>query len=84
MTNEPESPLAEADPSIMDELFARDPLELSNDDVDKITEKLRAERVLWENSDQEAKNKKKRTPRGIKRAVPEGGITLDDLGDLGL
>lgn len=78
------SPLEEVDPAILDELFARDPMNLTNDDVDMITDKLRGERAVWCKSDENAKAKKERTPRGIKRAVPEGGLSIDDLGDLGL
>lgn len=76
------SPLEEVDPAILDELFARDPMNLTNDDVDMITDKLRTERAVWCKSDEDAKAKKKRTPRGIKRAVPESGLSIDDL-DLG-
>lgn len=75
--------LSEADPASLDELFARDPLELTNDDIDAITTELRDNRALWVIADDDAKNKKKSTPRGEKKAVPEGGITLDDL-DLGI
>jgi len=77
------SPLSEADPASLDELFARDPLELTNDDLDAIASELRDHRRLWVVADEEAKNKKKGTPRGTRKPVPEGGISLDDL-DLGL
>jgi len=77
------SPLSEADPASLDELFARDPLELTNDDLESIASELRDHRGLWGIADEEAKNKKKGTPRGPSKAVPEGGISLDDL-DLGL
>ena len=77
------SPLSEADPASLDELFARDPLELTNDDLDSIASDLRGHRGLWIVADDEAKNKKKGTPRGPSTPVPEGGISLDDL-DLGL
>lgn len=75
--------MSEADPSSLDELFARDPLGLTNDDIDSITSELRDHRGLWVIADEEAKNKKKSTPHGPKKAVPEGGIKLGDL-DLGL
>ena len=77
------SPLSEADPTSLDELFARDPLELTNDDLDTIAGELRDHRKLWVIADNEAKNKKTGTPKGPNKAVPEGGIKLDDL-DLGL
>lgn len=77
------SPLSEADPSSLDELFARDPLDLTNDDLESIASELRDHRGLWIVADEEAKNKKTGTPRGKATPVPEGGIRLEDL-DLGL
>ena len=77
------SPLSEADPTSLDELFARDPLGLTNEDLDAIASELRDHRGLWVVADEEAKNKKKSTPRGESKPVPKGGISLDDL-DLGL
>lgn len=77
------SPLSEADPESLDELFARDPLGLTNNDLDAIASELRDHRSLWIVADEDAKNKKKSTPRGESKPVPDGGISLDDL-DLGL
>lgn len=77
------SPLSEADPSSLDELFARDPLDLTKDDLDSIASELRDHRGLWIVADEQAKDKKTSTPRGKSTPVPEGGINLDDL-DLGV
>ena len=43
----PQSPLSEADPASLNELFARDPLSLSNQEIDQITTALRAQRAKW-------------------------------------
>ena len=43
----PQSPLSEADPASLNELFARDPLSLSNQEIDQITAALRAQRAKW-------------------------------------
>ena len=39
------SPLAEADPASLEELFSRDPLKLSDLDIDRIIEAERAQRA---------------------------------------
>jgi hypothetical protein len=39
------SPLAQADPASLNELFLRDPLSLSEQDIDQIVAELRAQRA---------------------------------------
>jgi len=41
------SPLAEANPLSLEELFRLDPLKLSDADVDQIIAELRRKRALW-------------------------------------
>lgn len=41
------TPLSEASPTSFDELFSRDPLGLSNQDISLIVAKLRKDRSLW-------------------------------------
>lgn len=41
------SPLQEADPKALDELFARDPLKLTHADRDVIVSEIRKQRVRW-------------------------------------
>lgn len=69
------SPLQEANPSSLDELFSRDPLKLQQQDIRTIVEQLRAKRKEWLTAEAAGK---KRAPKssGEKIAV--------DLGDLGL
>ena len=42
-----ESPLSEASPDSLEELFSRDPLDLTDRDLDRIVAELRAKRHLW-------------------------------------
>jgi len=76
-----ESPLTEADPRSLDDLYAADPLGLTNDDVDKIVSDLRQKRALWENEDKEAQAQgRARRPKTYKEPPPKGQLSLDSLG----
>lgn len=80
-----DSPLAEASSTSLDELFSRNPLDLTDNDVEKIVREFRAKRALW--LDAEAKGAK-RAP-GAKAAAKakldtDGKSTDDLLKDLGL
>lgn len=71
------SPLSEAKPESLAELFMRDPLELTRQDRDKMVSVLRTQRVEFEKSDAEAK------PRARKSAPKEKlpkGAKIEDLG----
>lgn len=70
------SPLAEASPTSLDELFSRDPLDLTDNDIEKIVNELRAKRALW--LDAEAQGAKK-APKAAKKAVDTTGKSADDL-----
>lgn len=67
------SPLQEADPASLQELFDRDPLSLTDSDIDRIVTELRAQRARWEQG-QSARAKK---------APAQNAVALD-LSDLGL
>lgn len=54
------SPLEEATPDSLQELFDRDPLQLTDSDIEKIVTELRAQRARWEV--REAKPKKTSAP----------------------
>lgn len=53
------SPLNEPTIGSLDELFSRDPLELSNQDIDKIVSALRAQRKQFKLSEEDPKKHKK-------------------------
>lgn len=63
------TPLAEAEPNSLQELFDRDPLKLSRDDIEAIVTELRAQRERFVKA--EAKPKKQAAP---------ASLSLEDLG----
>jgi hypothetical protein len=65
-----ETPLTEASPESIDELFSRDPLDLNDQEIDKIVAQFQAKRVLWNNEETLAK-KEGRRPSYKKK----GGVT---------
>jgi hypothetical protein len=74
------SPLSEPDPRSLDDLFAADPLSLTDTDVDRIAEELRAKRALWEKEDQESKAQgRARRPTAYRDAPEKGQLSLKDL-----
>lgn len=76
-----ESPLSEANPRSLDDLYSADPLSLTDDDVDKITNDLRQKRSLWEKEDAAAQAQgRARRPKEYKSAPPKGQLSLDALG----
>jgi hypothetical protein len=68
------SPLAEATTDSLEELFRRDPLKLTDLDIDAIVAELRARRGLWLQAAAEGKT---RAPRAKVEAKPE--IEAGDL-----
>ncbi len=75
------SPLAEAEPDSLDELYYKDPLDLTDSDLDKIVEDLRAKRALFVREDKEAKVQgRRRRPKTYKNAPKQGELSLDSLG----
>ncbi len=66
------SPLVQAEPESIDELFSRDPLELTKEDLGKIVSILRAQRASWKLDQQPAK-------AGGKPKPPAGNITIESL-----
>lgn len=67
------SPLAEANPDSLQELFDRDPLELTDADVERIVTELRDQRSRWVKA--EAKGKKQAAPKSLSLA----DLDLSDL-----
>jgi hypothetical protein len=75
MTN----PITEADPNSLAELFSRDPLSLSDADIDKIVAEYRKQREIWQLADNQGK------PAPRKPAAPKiKQSTEDALKELGL
>lgn len=76
-----ESPLSEPDPRSLDDLFAADPLSLTDEDIDRIVDELRTKRALWEREDAEAKQQSRaRRPTAYRDPPKKGTLTLKDLG----
>ena len=86
MIQDPISPLAEAIPESLDELFSRDPLQLAEPDIDKIVARLRAERANWDKEQAITAGKPPRAKAGAVKAGAakavklDAKMTLDDLG----
>ena len=74
----PETPLAEADPRSIDDLYSADPLSLTNSDVEKIVSDLRKNRALWLKAEAEAGPKGK-AKKVYKEAPKKGQLTLGSL-----
>lgn len=66
------TPLAEASPESLAELFAKDPLSLTDSDIERIVTSLREARAKWESAP------KGRAPKAEAKPLPT------DLADLGL
>jgi len=69
MSDLPTSPLAQAKPESLAELFERDPLTLTDPDIERIVQELRSARDRW--IIQEKKGKK---------VAASGTLSLTDLG----
>lgn len=59
----------------LDELFSKDPLELTNDEVETIVKVLRSKRLLWAVQEKEKQDK----PKKEKKAKPQGTLDLGEL-----
>lgn len=71
------SPLLEVEKESLSELFQRDPLELSEQDLRKIVETLRGQRKLWLQAEATPK-----APRGKKAASTKPSLSAAELDDL--
>lgn len=76
-----QSPLAEADPQSLDELFNADPLELTEANLDTLAAEFRSKRKLWEKEEAAAQAQgRRRRPREYKDKVAKGQLSLTDIG----
>lgn len=72
------SPLPEADPISLDELFDRDPLELTKANIEQIIQSFRAQRLTWEQEEKAAaKTGRKPSTKISKEAAAK--LTLSSL-----
>lgn len=78
LSNQSKSPLSEVESDSLGELFARDPLGLSDRDIERICIELRAQRARWQQDEVKAKNK----PKKAELSQAQLDSILDDL-DLG-
>lgn len=76
MTDEPQTDIAT--------LMARDPLKLSDQDIDTIVETLRANRKRFKAGDAQAGSTKPKKETVVAKAAKESKSIIGDLGDLGL
>ncbi len=75
------SVLKEANPKSLDDLYNADPLSLTNDDIDRLTEDHRSKRHLWEREEKSAQAEgRKRRPKSYKEAPKSGQLSLSSLG----
>ena len=75
------TPLTEAEPRSLDELYSADPLSLTDDDIDKMVADLREKRKLWAKEESASKTEgRARRPSAYKDAPETGKISLGDLG----
>lgn len=73
------SPLLEADPASLNELFNRDPLLLSNRDIELIVAEQRAQRARYMTSQAAGKQSKAlKEPKGALAKATD--LSLEDLG----
>jgi hypothetical protein len=77
-SNSTTSPLTEADPHSLNELFERDPLQLKDPEIEFIVHALRRQRVTWEAEEAKAKSKGKRPSSAAAKEAAKK-ITLDSL-----
>ena len=75
------SPLAEADPRSLDELFNEDPLKLTNPDIAGLVAEFRANKHKWAKEDAAAQAQgRTRRPKEYKAKLPKGQISLSTIG----
>ena len=76
-----QSPLSEADPKSLDELFNEDPLDLTKTDLATLVAALRSNRDKWAKEESEAQAQgRARRPKVYKDKLPKGQISLSNIG----
>lgn len=78
--NQP-SPLAEADPKSLDDLFNEDPLKLTKPDLATLVAEFRANKDKWAKEDAAAQAQgRPRKSKEYKAKLPKGQLSLSDIG----
>lgn len=78
---EQKSPLTAADPKSIDDLFSEDPLNLTDEDLDKMVAYYRENRDKWAKEESAAAAEgRRRRPKEYKPAPNKGKLSLGDLG----
>ncbi len=75
----PETPLSEADPKSIDDLYSDDPLNLTNTDLDAMVDDMIKNRHLWLKAEAEGKATGTRAKKVYKEAPKKGQLSLDNL-----
>lgn len=78
------SPLAETNSQSLNELFHRDPLDLSDDDVDALVKKLREHRAAFAKEEQESTDQGRRRKKVSKDKAQVSDAEILDSLDLDL
>lgn len=73
-----ESVLNEASPESLSDLFDRDPLSLTDDNVARIVAELRLQRARWATSE-EAKKSAPRVAKAAPKIKAEASLSIEDL-----
>src|SRR5215472_13360677 len=76
------SPLTQVDPKSLDFLFAKDPNELTDPEIESVVEKLEADRMKFmQNPDSAGEPKKSKSPADLKTKKIElpTDVSTDDL-----
>lgn len=74
------SPLSEIDPAVVQEFFSKDPLDLTDAELDMMIEHMRANRKNWLAAEA-AKATAEKKPRAKGPAIPLSPNQLKDLED---
>lgn len=76
--SDPANPMTEVSANSLDELFDRDPLELSKQDIATMVEAFRAQRIRWE-ADGSTEPKKAKAADKKANEAENKNLSLDDL-----
>lgn len=73
------TPLSEIPPDALEELFARDPLKLSDADVLTLIQHFRNERHNWARLEAEGKTRKKAKGKAGAKGSADASINMDEI-----
>lgn len=74
------SPLASVQPTSLDELFSRDPLDLADQDIDVIVAEYRRQREVWAKAEAAGAKRAPAPPKAKAIPGPKKSVSLGDLG----